>query len=77
MAAVEAGFERSSGGHGALASVAFMVFVLLYTPCMVAVAAERQELGAKWTWVSVIGQLVLAWLVALVIFQGGLLLGLS
>jgi len=77
MAAVEAGFERSSGGHGALASVAFMVFVLLYTPCMVAVAAERQELGAKWTWVSVIGQLVLAWLVALVIFQGGLLLGLG
>jgi ferrous iron transport protein B len=77
MAAVEAGFEHSSGGHGALASVAFMVFVLLYTPCMVAVAAERQELGAKWTWVSVIGQLVLAWLVALVIFQGGLLLGLG
>jgi ferrous iron transport protein B len=77
MAAVEMGFERSSGGHGALASVAFMVFVLLYTPCMVAVAAERQELGAKWTWVSVIGQLVLAWLVALVIFQGGLLLGLG
>ncbi len=77
MAAVEAGFERSSGGHGALASVAFMVFVLLYTPCMVAVAAARQELGAKWMWVSVIGQLVLAWLVALVIFQGGLLLGLG
>jgi ferrous iron transport protein B len=77
MAAVEVGFEHSSGGHGALASVAFMVFVLLYTPCMVAVAAERQELGAKWTWVSVIGQLVLAWLVALVIFQGGLLLGLG
>ena len=77
MAAVEAGFERSSGGHGALASVAFMVFVLLYTPCMVAVAAARQELGAKWMWVSVIGQLVLAWVVALVIFQGGLLLGLG
>ncbi len=77
MAAVETGFEHSSGGHGALASVGFMVFVLLYTPCMVAVAAERQELGAKWTWFSVIGQLVLAWLVALVIFQGGLLLGLG
>jgi Fe2+ transport system protein B len=34
-------------------------------------------LGAKWTWVSVIGQLVLAWSVALIIFQGGLLLGLG
>jgi Fe2+ transport system protein B len=29
----------------------------------------------RWTWVSIIGQLVLAWLVALLIFQGGLLLG--
>ena len=77
MAAVKEGFESSSGGHGALASVAFMVFVLLYTPCMVAVAAERQELGAKWTWVSVIGQLVLAWLMALIVFQGGKLLGLG
>ncbi len=77
MMAVEAGFERSSDGHGALASVAFMVFVLLYTPCMVAVAAARQELGSKWMWVSVIGQFVLAWGVALFIFQGGLLLGLG
>jgi ferrous iron transport protein B len=77
MAAVEEGFQRSSGGHGALASIAFMVFVLLYTPCMVAVAAARQELGAKWMWFSVIGQLVLAWVVALIIFQGGLLLGLG
>jgi ferrous iron transport protein B len=77
MAAVEESFERSSSGHGALASVAFMVFVLLYTPCMVAVAAARQELGAKWMWISVIGQLVLAWIVALIIFQGGLLLGLG
>lgn len=77
MAAVEESFEHSSGGHGALASVAFMVFVLLYTPCMVAVAAARQELGAKWMWISVIGQLVLAWIVALIIFQGGLLLGLG
>ena len=77
MVAVEEGFGRSSGGHGALASVAFMVFVLLYTPCMVAVAAERQELGAKWMWFSITGQLVLAWLMAFVIFQGGLLLGLG
>ncbi len=77
MQAVEVGFEESSGGHGALASVAFMIFVLIYTPCMVAVAAERQELGSKWMWVSVIGQLILAWLLAVVVFQGGILLGLG
>jgi ferrous iron transport protein B len=77
MAAVEEGFETTSGGHGALASVAFMVFVLIYTPCMVAIAAERQELGDKWTLASVFGQLALAWLMAFVVFQGGKLLGLG
>jgi len=77
MLAVRNGFEASSGGHGALASLAFMVFVLIYTPCMVAIAAEWQELGAKWTWFSIIGQLLLAWLMAFVVFQGGMLLGLG
>ncbi|MCP4428692.1 MAG: ferrous iron transport protein B [Chloroflexi bacterium] len=75
MTAVRDGFETTSGGHGALAAMAFMVFVLIYTPCMVAVAAERQELGAKWMWFSVIGQLILAWFMALIVFQIGLLLG--
>jgi len=77
MGAIKDGFETSSGGHGALAAIAFMVFVLIYTPCMVAVAAERQELGMNWTWVSILGQLGLAWLMALVVFQGGKLLGLG
>jgi len=77
MLAVRSGFEESSGGHGALASMAFMVFVLIYTPCMVAIAAEKQELGAKWMWFSIIGQLALAWLMAFVVFQGGILLGLG
>ena len=77
MSAVEASFNESSGGHGALASVAYMAFVLLYTPCMVAVAVEFKELGAKWGWLSIFGQLAVAWLVAFLIFQGGLLLGLG
>lgn len=74
---IYAGFTASSGGHPGLAGLAFMVFVLIYTPCMVAVAAERQELGVKWMWYSVLGQLGLAWLLALLVFQGGLLLGLG
>lgn len=77
MGAIRAGFEETSGGHGALAALAFMVFVLLYTPCMVATAAARQEFGNKWMWVSVIGQFAIAWVVALLVFQGGLLLGLG
>lgn len=77
MTAVQDSFEETSNGHGALAALAFMVFVLLYTPCVVAVAAERQELGSKWTWISVIGQFVLAWIMAFIVFQGGILLGLG
>lgn len=77
MEEIRKGFESSSNGHGSLAALAFMVFVLLYTPCMVAIAAERHELGMNWTWVSIFGQLALAWILALVVFQGGLLLGLG
>lgn len=77
MLALREAFEFSSDGHGALAGLAFMVFVLIYTPCMAAVAAERQELGVRWMWVSVVGQLALAWLMAFVVFQGGKLLGLG
>ncbi|MBP1464733.1 ferrous iron transport protein B [Candidatus Chloroploca sp. M-50] len=69
--AIRTGFDASSGGHGALAALAFLVFVLLYTPCMVAVAAARQEFGSRWMWVSIIGQFVIAWLAALIVFQGG------
>jgi len=77
MSSISSGFEASSGGHAMLAGLAFMVFVLIYTPCMVAIAAERQELGMNWTWVSIFGQLILAWLMALIVFQGGILLGLG
>ena len=75
--AVEDHFESISGGHGILASLAFMVFVLLYTPCMVAVAAQRQEFGSKWALFGVVMQFVLAWVVAVIIFQGGLAFGLG
>ncbi|PDW02811.1 ferrous iron transport protein B [Candidatus Viridilinea mediisalina] len=74
--AIERGFAASSGGHSALAALAFLVFVLLYTPCMVAVAAARHEFGPRWMWFSIVGQFVIAWLGALIVFQGGKLLGL-
>jgi ferrous iron transport protein B len=71
MGAIYASFENASGGYPLLAGLAFMVFVLIYTPCMVAISAERQELGTKWMWVSILGQLALAWIMAFVVFQGG------
>jgi ferrous iron transport protein B len=75
--AIRAGFEASSGGHAALAGLAFLVFVLIYTPCMAALAAERQELGARWMWLSLVSQFGLAWILAFLVFQGGLLFGVG
>ncbi|MCK5264718.1 MAG: ferrous iron transport protein B [Candidatus Thorarchaeota archaeon] len=59
-----------------LSAVALMVFVLLYIPCLATIGAVRKETGSwKWTGFSVIYQLILAYLVALiVIFIGGFFL---
>jgi len=73
--AVREGLEQSSNGHGPLAALAFMVFVLLYTPCVAAVGAIRSELGSRWMWTSILGQTVVAWVGAFAVFQGGRLLG--
>lgn len=73
--ALRADFSNSSGGYPAAAGLAFMVFVLLYTPCMAAIAAERQEFGTKWALLSLLGQLIIAWLVAFIVFNAGAWLG--
>ena len=56
-------------------AASFLTFCLLYTPCVAAVATIRRELGSKWkTLVVVIGQCVVAWLVALVVYRAALVL---
>jgi ferrous iron transport protein B len=77
IAAVTEGFDAASGGRGALAALAFCVFVLLYTPCVAAVAAARRELGSRWMWTSIIGQTALAWSMAVLTYQVGRLLSLG
>ena len=56
-----------------LTAVAFMVFVLLYMPCLATVGAIKKETGSwKWTGFSVVYQLVLAYIIALlVVIIGG------
>lgn len=71
--AIRTGFMASSGGHGALAALAFLVFVLLYTPCVAALAANRHEFGTPWMLVSLFGQFAIAWLAAFIVFRGGLM----
>lgn len=73
--AIQSSFHTSSGGHAAAAGLAFMVFVLLYTPCMAAVAAEKHELGTRWALLSFVGQLALAWTFAFAVFRIGVWLG--
>jgi ferrous iron transport protein B len=66
------------GAMTPLIGYAFMVFVLVYTPCLATVAAIRRETGSwGWTGFSVGYSLILAWILALVIHRGGMLLGLG
>jgi ferrous iron transport protein B len=59
-----------------LAAFSFLVFTLLYTPCVAAVATVRRELGSlKGTFFIVLYQTGFAWLVAFAVYQLGRLLG--
>jgi len=58
-----------------LSAYAFMVFVLLYMPCVVVAVAMRQEFGTwKWFAIAFAYQMALAWGMAFVIYQGGRLI---
>ena len=55
----------------------FLVFTLLYTPCVAAIASVKRELGGKWAVGVAITQCVIAWLVAFLVRIVGLLIGLG
>jgi len=60
------------GGMTPLISIGFLVFVLLYTPCLATMAAIRRETGSwGWTTFSVVYSLLLAWLLAFGIYRIG------
>ena len=58
-----------------LGAASLLVFCLLYTPCVAAIAAIRRELGGRWAAGVVVGQCVIAWLCAFAVFGIGTLLG--
>jgi ferrous iron transport protein B len=61
-----------------LSAFAFMLFVLLYIPCLVALVTVIKELkNWKWSLFSVGYQLLFAWSAATLVFQGGRLLGIN
>lgn len=60
-----------------LSGFAFMLFVLLYTPCVVALVTVIRELKSwKWSVFSVAYQVVFAWTAATIVFQAGRLMGM-
>lgn len=64
----------SGGIEKALTSVTAMsllVFSLLYTPCVAAIASIKRELGTKWSVIVVVWQCVIAWFVATVVYLAG------
>jgi len=68
---LRASFDESSGGHGGAAALAFMVFVLAYTPCVAALAEQRRLFGWRPTASALAAQLAGAWVLAVLVFQVG------
>ena len=60
-----------------LSAASLLVFCLLYTPCVAAVASVKRELGGKWALGVVIWQCAVAWLCALLVRIAGLALGMA
>jgi len=61
-----------------LSAYSFMVFILLYMPCLAAMFTIRQETRSwKMTGLAAFGMCAIAWVVSFIIYQGGMLLGLG
>ena len=55
-------------------AASLLVFCLLYTPCIAAVASVKKELGGKWATIVALGQFLIAWIVAFIIRIIGMIL---
>ncbi len=64
------------GGLTKLAGYCFLIFNLLCAPCFAAIGAIRREMNsAKWTWFAIAYQCVFAYVIALIVYQIGMLFG--
>ena len=70
---VNADFGAFSGGHGRLAAFAFMLFNILCAPCFAAMGAIKREMNnGKWTCFAIGYMCVFAYVIALIVYQIGL-----
>ena len=76
VSVMETLFNDGVASIGLLSAASMLVFSLLYTPCVAAVAAIRRELGGKWALYVVLWQCALAWVAAWIVRWIGLALGI-
>ena len=69
-------YGTSIAAMGTASAVSLLVFSLLYTPCVAAIASVRRELGGKWALGIALWQCGLAWLITLAVKLLGTALGL-
>lgn len=68
------GGDISAAGFTPLTAYSFMLFVLLYFPCIATIATLRREAGKQWAWFTVFHSLFLAWFISFIVYQIGSLL---
>ena len=60
-----------------LAAAGLLVFSLLYTPCVAAIASIRREMGSRWAVYVVLWQCAIAWVAALIVRVIGMMVGVG
>ena len=70
------GHAGVAGAMTTLSAVSLLVFSLLYTPCIAAVASIGREMGKKWAIFVVFWQCAIAWVCAFLVYTAGTLAGL-
>ena len=68
------GGDLSAAGFTQLTAFTFMLFVLLYFPCVATTVTLRREAGRGWAWFMVFHSLLLAWVISFIVYQIGMLL---
>ncbi len=68
------GGDISAAGFTPLTAFCFMLFVLLYFPCVATVMTLRREAGRQWAWFTVFHSLFLAWFISFLVYQIGSLI---
>jgi ferrous iron transport protein B len=77
VSVMETLFGEGVAAIGTLSAISMLVFSLLYTPCVAAVAAIQREMGKRWALCVVLWQCAVAWFAALIVRLIGLSVGLG